>query len=87
MKQALSGLSVILDQFLSFDDYISSVCRYTPFHLINIGRIQHLLSQDATTQLIQDLISICLQLSNIQPPEEQHFEITDNSKPGFPDSN
>ena len=38
-------LGVIYDQFLSFDDYISSVCRSTHFHLRNIGRIRHLLSQ------------------------------------------
>ena len=39
---------VIFDQFLSFDDYISSVCR-----LRNIGRIRHLLSHHAVAQLIQ----------------------------------
>ena len=35
------NLGIIFDQFLSFDDYISSVCRSTHFHLRNIGRIQH----------------------------------------------
>ena len=34
------NLGIIFDQFLSFDDYISSVCRSTHFHLRNIGRIQ-----------------------------------------------
>ena len=32
------NLGIIFDQFLSFDDYISSVCRSTHFHLRNIGR-------------------------------------------------
>ena len=49
-------LVVIFDQFLSFDDYISSVCRSTHFHLSNIGRIRHLLSHHATAQLINALI-------------------------------
>ena len=53
-------MGIIFDQFLSFDDYISSVCRSTHFHLRNIGRIRHLLSQNATAQLIHALISICL---------------------------
>ena len=46
------NLGIIFDQFFSFDDYISSVCRSTHFHLRNIGRIRHLLSQNATAQLI-----------------------------------
>ena len=37
----LRDLGVIFDQFLSFDDYISSLCRSTHFHLRNIGRIRH----------------------------------------------
>ena len=49
-------LGVIFDQFLSFDDYISSVCRSTHFHLRNIGRIRHLLSHHATAQLIHAFI-------------------------------
>ena len=54
----VGNLVIILDQFLSFDYYISSVCRSTHFHLRNIGRIRHLLSQNATAQLIHALISI-----------------------------
>ena len=57
------NLGIIFDQFLSFD-YISSVCRSTHFHLRNIGRIRHLLSQNATTQLIHALISIRLDCCN-----------------------
>ena len=69
-KQDLSGLSVsvgdsvIFDQFLNFDDYISGVCRSTHFHLRNIGRIWHLLSYDACAQLIHALISIRLDYCN-----------------------
>ena len=60
----MRDLGVIFDQFLSFDDYISSVCRCTYFHLSNIGRIQHLLSHDATAQLIHALISTCIDYCN-----------------------
>ena len=58
------NLEIIFDQFLSFDDYISSVCRSPHFHLRNICRIRHLLSQNATAQLINALISICLDYCN-----------------------
>ena len=39
-------LGVIFDQSLSFDDYISGVCRSTHFHLRNVGRIRSLLSYE-----------------------------------------
>ena len=57
-------LGVIFDKFLSFDDYISSVCRSTHFHLRNIGRIRHLLSHHATAQPIHALISTRLDYCN-----------------------
>ena len=60
----VGNLGIIFDQFLSFDDYISSVCRSTHIHLRNIGRIRDLLSQNATAQLIHALISICLDYCN-----------------------
>ena len=50
--------------FLSFYDYISSVCRSTHFHLRIIGRIRHLLSHHATAQLIHVLISTRLDYCN-----------------------
>ena len=56
-------LVVIFDQFLSFYDYISSVCRSTPFHFRSIGRIRHLLSH-ATDQPIHALILTCLDYCN-----------------------
>ena len=57
-------LEVVFDQFHSFDDYISSVCRSTHFHLRNIGRIRHLLSHHASAQLIHALISTRLDYCN-----------------------
>ena len=57
-------LVVIFDQFLSVDDYISSIYRSTHFHLRNIGRIRHLLSHHATAQRIHALISTCLDYCN-----------------------
>ena len=45
------NLGIIFEQFLSFDDYNSSVCRSTHFHLKNFGRIRHLLSENTTAQL------------------------------------
>ena len=58
------NLGITFDQLLSFDDYISCVCRSTHFHLRNIGRIRHLLSQNATAQLIHAPISIRLDYCN-----------------------
>ena len=58
------NLGIMFGEFLSFDDYISSFCSYTHFHQRNIGRIRHLLSQDATVQRIPALISICLDYCN-----------------------
>ena len=57
-------MGVIFDQFLSFNDYISFVCRSTHFHLRNIGRIRHLLSHHATAQHIHALISTRLDYCN-----------------------
>ena len=59
-------LGVIFDQFLNFDDYISTVCRSTHFHLRNIGKIPHLMSYDACAQLIHALISRRAKLDQIQ---------------------
>ena len=49
----------------------------------NIGIIRHLLSQDATAQLIHTLMSNRLRYCKLgakQPPEEYYFEVTDDSK-------
>ena len=57
-------LGVIFDQSLSFDDYISGVCRSTHFHLRNIGRIRSLLSYEATAQLLHALITTRIDYCN-----------------------
>ena len=58
------NLGIIFDQFLSFDYYISYVCRSTHIHVRNMGRIRHLLSQNADSQLIHTLISIRIDYCN-----------------------
>ena len=63
-SSTVRDLGVIFDQFLSFDDYIRSVCRSTHFHLRNIGRLRHLLSHHATAQLIHARISTRLDYCN-----------------------
>ena len=63
-SSTVRDLGVIFDQFLNFDDYISTVCRSTHFHLRNIGKIRHLLSYDASAQLFHALISIRLDYCN-----------------------
>ena len=49
-------LGVILDQTLSFDDHISTICQSAHFHIRNIGRIRNLLSFDACATLVHALI-------------------------------
>ena len=51
------GLGVVFDQYLTFHDHISGICRSTHFHLRSIGRIRNLLTFDATAQLIHALIT------------------------------
>ena len=45
-------LGVVFDQYLTFHDHISGICKSTNFHLRGIGRIRNLLTFDATAQLI-----------------------------------
>ena len=40
------------DQYLTFHDHISGICRSTHCHLRSIGRIRNLLTFDATAQHI-----------------------------------
>ena len=55
-------LSVVFDQYLTFHNHISGICKYTHFHLRGIGRIRNLLTFDATAQLIHALITSRLDL-------------------------
>ena len=50
-------LGVIFDQFLNFDDHITTICRSTHFHIRNIGKIMNLLSYDPCSTIIHALIS------------------------------
>ena len=50
-------LGVAFDQYLTFHDHISGICKSTHFHLRGIGRIRNLLTFDATAQLIHALIT------------------------------
>ena len=60
----MQELGVIFDQYLTFHDHISGICKSTHFHLRGIGRIQNLLTFDATAQLIHAIITSRLNLCN-----------------------
>ena len=42
-SEKVRDLGVILDQTLSYDDHISTICQSAHFHIRNIGRIRNLL--------------------------------------------
>ena len=52
LSSAVRNLGVILDQTLSFNQHISSVCRTCYLELRRISSIRHYLSEDATKTLI-----------------------------------
>ena len=56
-------LGVGIDQYLTFHDHISGICKYTHLHLRGIGRIRNLLTFDATAKL-HALITSCLDFWN-----------------------
>ena len=60
----VKDLGVIFDQYLTFHDHISGICKSTHFHLRGIGRIRNLLTVDATAQLIHALITSRLDFCN-----------------------
>ena len=60
----MRDLGVVFDQYLTFHDHISGICKSTHFHLRGIGIIQNLLTFDATAQLIHALITSCLDFCN-----------------------
>ena len=57
-------LGVVFDQYLTFHDHISGICKSTHFHLRGIGIIRNLLNCDATAQLIHALITSRLDFCN-----------------------
>ena len=63
-SEKVCDLGVILDQTLSFDDYISAICQSAHFHIRNIGRIRNLLSFDACATIIHALIGSWLDYCN-----------------------
>ena len=63
-SEKVRDLGVILDQTLSFDDHISTICQSAHFHIRNIGRIRNLLSFDACATLIHALIGSRLDYCN-----------------------
>ena len=60
----MRDLSVYFYQYLTFHEYISGICKSTPFHLRGIGRIRILLTFYATAQLIHALIITRLDYCN-----------------------
>ena len=60
----VQDLGVVFDQYLTFHDHISGICKSTHFHLRGIGRIRNLLTFDATAQLIHALITSRLDFCN-----------------------
>ena len=57
-------LGVVFDQYVTFHDHISGICKSTHFYLRGIGRIRNRLTFDAIAQLIYALITSCLNLCN-----------------------
>ena len=53
----VKDLGVIFDQYLTFHDHISGICKSTHFHLRSIGKMRNHLTFDATAQLIHALIA------------------------------
>ena len=50
-------LGVVFNQYITFHDHISGICKSTHFHLRSIRRIRNLLIFDATAQRIHALIT------------------------------
>ena len=48
LSSKVRDLCVVFDQYLTFHDHISGICRSTHFHLCSTGRIRNLLTFDAT---------------------------------------
>ena len=76
-------LGVVFDQYLTFHDHISGICKSTHFHLPCIGRIRNLLTFDATAQLIHALITSRLDfcnsiLYNLPNKQIERFQLIQN---------
>ena len=70
----MRDLGVVFDQYLTFHDHITGICKSTHFHLRGIGRIRNLLTFDATAQLIHALITSRLDFPNKQMERLQRIQ-------------
>ena len=75
-------LGVVFDQYLTFHDHISGICKPTHFHLRGIGRIRNLLTCYATAQLINALITSRLDFCNSILYNLPNKHITTDTTPG-----
>ena len=78
-------LGFVFDQYLTFHDHISGICKSTNFHLRGIRRIRNLLTFDAIAQLIHALITSRLDLCNsilYNLPNKQIERLQRIQKPG-----
>ena len=57
-------IGVVFDQYLTFHDHISGICKSTNLNLRSIGIIRNLLTFDAIAQLIHALITTRLDFCN-----------------------
>ena len=49
---------------MSLDKQIKSICKSAFFHLKNIGSIRNMLTDDACSQLIHSLVTVCIDYCN-----------------------
>ena len=58
------NLGVIFHSHLNLESHINNVCRSAYFHLRNIGSVRNMLSDDACSQLIHALVTVCIDYCN-----------------------
>ena len=58
------NLGVIFDSHLNLESHINSVCRSAYFHLRNIRSIRNMLTDNACSQLIHALVTVCIDYCN-----------------------
>ena len=61
---SVRNLGVILDNLMSLDKQINSICKSAFFQLRNIGGIRNMLTDDACSQLIHSLVTIRIDYCN-----------------------
>jgi len=58
------SLGVTFDNCMTMDNHVINCCRSIHFHIRNIGKIRHLLSQDTAAQLVHSVITSRLDYCN-----------------------